>query len=461
MHHKIKLSPLRVLLQCLVFLSAVDRCVAQTWTQSFAAGQKDANGKWMGGSEVLHLAGHKGSLYAAVGYWQDEGNIWYGGKSFRGGWGQILRLDAPTGDWVVDHDLGGMHLRPEVLKEVRLTTDRKGGILDQPVTMLVACAYSRRMTDVVVHAFTRSSDASGWAKTRICKGPVRGGERYSVRDLQVHQDAATGVDRVFVTIGTVGIFSGVYAPELPGRIEWSAQPERGPFKIRSLGMAVANGALHVSSGNQVLQRVDGPDPTYRVVHDMADLSTFIKSAVGGIRGLTALADPSGDGDSLLFMWSPNGQSQGAIYRLDPDGEGGYTRHKEAVMAELMSEHLGAARMAYVLGAYNEMLAYIDPSTGQCHHLVGLEGRPVKGTFPLWKGGYYRGALFAVRDERGEYCIEEIAGSRSATDPALVSTRCYAPSPFPNERAIYFGGHDPNGMVSTNMAWIYKKIMQAR
>ena len=30
--------------------------------------------------------------------------------------------------------------------------------------------------------------------------------------------------------------------------------------------------------------------------------------------------------------------------------------------------------------------------------------------------------------------------------------------FVGERAIYFGGHDPNGFVSTDMAWIYKRTL---
>jgi len=38
----------------------------------------------------------------------------------------------------------------------------------------------------------------------------------------------------------------------------------------------------------------------------------------------------------------------------------------------------------------------------------------------------------------------------------VANRCYAKSPFNNDDALYFGGFDPNGNTSTNMAWIYKK-----
>ena len=45
------------------------------------------------------------------------------------------------------------------------------------------------------------------------------------------------------------------------------------------------------------------------------------------------------------------------------------------------------------------------------------------------------------------------------DTALVAIRCYVKSPFDSDQSIYFGGFDPNGNISTNMAWIYKKTYQ--
>ena len=47
---------------------------------SFVAGCFDRNGKFAGGSEVMHLVPHKGALFAASGYWMDGRNVWYGGK---------------------------------------------------------------------------------------------------------------------------------------------------------------------------------------------------------------------------------------------------------------------------------------------------------------------------------------------------------------------------------------------
>ena len=54
-------------------------------------------------------------------------------------------------------------------------------------------------------------------------------------------------------------------------------------------------------------------------------------------------------------------------------------------------------------------------------------------------------------------MEQVNESIAYNDPELVATRCYVESPFYGENAIYFGGFDPNGFLSTHKAWIYKKI----
>jgi hypothetical protein len=45
------------------------------------------------------------------------------------------------------------------------------------------------------------------------------------------------------------------------------------------------------------------------------------------------------------------------------------------------------------------------------------------------------------------------------DTALVAIRCYVKSPFDSDESIYFGGFDPNGNISTDMAWVFKKDYQ--
>jgi len=446
------------ILGCILIFLICSTSNAKDWTKSFEAGKDDINGQYMGGSEVLHLVGHDGSLYAAVGYWRDERNIWYGGTDFATGWGQVLRLDSPDGEWEVDLDMGAQHLRPEIIKEITFTTDSCGAALNEPVTLLIAGAYTPSLTCVTANAFTRNDETGKWVKAKIITGPTPGGENYSVRDFHVHRDSVTGIDRIFVTIGSKGIFSGVYDLGAPSKIKWDSAPEMGPFKVRPLGIAAANGSLLFSSGENIYKRTDGEKPTYTLVHDLSDLNSTIKSAVGGIRGLTTIPNPNGSGDALMFMWSPNGKSQGVIYRLEPDEKGGYTRHHEIQLSDLMRDYINVRSINYLLGAYNEFLAVTNPITGKTEHFVGFECTTKGGTFPSWKNGYYRGAMFAVRDENQKYRLEEVNGKITATDPALVSVRCYIHSPFKDENAIYFGGHDPNGVTSTNMAWIYKMTL---
>ena len=59
----------------------------------------------------------------------------------------------------------------------------------------------------------------------------------------------------------------------------------------------------------------------------------------------------------------------------------------------------------------------------------------------------------------QYTLEEVNGTIGMNDTALVAIRCYVKSPFNSDESIYFGGFDPNGNISTNMAWIYKKTYQ--
>jgi hypothetical protein len=68
---------------------------------------------------------------------------------------------------------------------------------------------------------------------------------------------------------------------------------------------------------------------------------------GGIRGLTAIPNPNGKGESLIFaMWAGR-PSHGDIYRLDPAADGTFTRTREASLDELMSQYLSGnpVRMA--------------------------------------------------------------------------------------------------------------------
>ena len=191
--------------------------ITQGWERSYHSGCLDDSGKLAGGSEILHLVAHQGKLYSAAGYWMDKRNILYGGTSANTGWGQVLRLDGPNARWQVDLEMP-RHLRPEILQSVTFATNSKGEALSQPVSLLLVSTYEGG-GEGGISLFTRDDTTGRWEKSKIISGPTgKKGEGSSVRAMRIHHDAVTGVDRLFISIGELGIFSGVYDPAVPGRI---------------------------------------------------------------------------------------------------------------------------------------------------------------------------------------------------------------------------------------------------
>ena len=73
--------------------------------------------------------------------------------------------------------------------------------------------------------------------------------------------------------------------------------ETGPLRVRPLALAEANGALQMSTDNAVWRRTDGPQPRWERVYSVEDPEGGTTlSTVGGIRGMTAVPNPSGPGD---------------------------------------------------------------------------------------------------------------------------------------------------------------------
>jgi len=431
---------------------------AQEWQQSFIAGNLDINGLFMGGSEVLHLVPHKNKLFASIGYWEDENNIWYGGNDLNLGWAQIICLANEDDSWKVDFDLGLNYLRPEILKQVIFTKDYNGNTLDAPDTLLIVGAYSPNYISGIVTAniFVRN-DANGlWDQVLVYEGGFPAGENYSMRDIEIYTDQVTGIENLIISVGTHGIFSGKYNLNIDGKIEMGLNPEIGPLSIRSLGIAIANNSLYFSSGNKIFKRNDGFNPSYDVVHDFLDLGSNINSAVGGIRGLSTISNPSGVNESMLLMWCPNGQSRGTIFRLDPSESQGFDRVYETKISLLVEDYLPGVTVTYLLGAYNEFYSFTDPASNEEYHIIGIESLLQGENYPTWNS-FYSGAIFVLRDNSAQYELQEINGAIDFEDNPLVAVRCYVKSPFENEDALYFGGFDPNGYTSTNNAWIYKRI----
>ena len=449
----------KLILIIFLITGAFSSVQAQVWVKSFTAGGYDSNNQLLGGSEVLQLINHKKILFASVGYWQDNNNIWYGGFNNSIGWGQINSLDNPSANWKEDLFLGGNYLRPEILKQIIFTKDQFGNSLSSPDTVLICAGYSPNYitSQVTVKSFIRNDLNGTWGESQIVQGSFPAGGNYSIRDIEMYVDKLTGFEYVFATVGTQGIYKGKYNPANPGKIDWISTAEFGPLIIRPLGIEIANGKLYFSSGSKLYRRIDGFSPSYVIDHDFSDLGSIINEDVGGIRGLTTIDNANGSDEAFLLMWCPNGQSQGVIYRLEPDS-GGFNRIYETKISLLVENYLVGSSVSYLLGAYNEFYEYTDPLTNDTYHIIGFESSISSGAHPTWNG-YYSGALFAKRDNNMQYTLEEVNGAIGLNDTALVAIRCYVKSPFDSDESIYFGGFDPNGNISTNMAWVFKKDYQ--
>ena len=109
---------------------------AGRWVLSYDAGYLDEQGNYAGGSEIMHLAAHKGKLFAANGYWMD--GRWEIPSDGQKQSAQVLRLDSSDGVWQVDLDtgkengLGLEFMKANILKSVTFRYDGKGQPLADP-----------------------------------------------------------------------------------------------------------------------------------------------------------------------------------------------------------------------------------------------------------------------------------------------------------------------------------------
>jgi hypothetical protein len=434
------------------------------WAESYNSGYNDENGAYAGGSEIMHLAAHKARLYAANGYWLDA--RWVIPPDAEKQSAQVLRLDAANGKWQVDLDTGkansfGLrYMKGNILKSVTFARDGTGKPLPQTQDLLVMSAGARFEGGGAVSVWVRNDDRGTWSHDLVRHGPSAGGVRWVPRDMEVYRDKVTGVDRLFLLLGNPGVISGVYDASLPTKIRWDRHLEfpfltQGKLRTRPLGIAVANGSLFFSESSSIYRRNDGEKPTYTKI---INLDRDTDTDVGGIRGLTAIKNPKGPGQSLLLLWAPGGRSKSEVKRLDPDGAGGYTLHNEANMADLMSKKLGVT-VTYSLGAHNMMYPVVDPVTKETVHIIGFQGN-IRGKDKLrWQGSaLYAGAMYAIRTADGKYSVQEVNNTYAPGKTVLVSPRAFCLSPF-GDNQLFIGGHDSSNRISDDMAWIFKAPLE--
>jgi hypothetical protein len=422
---------------------------------SFAAGSRDAAGRFMGGTELRNFAAYQGKLYAGNGYWEDRP----GAEGWQGA--QILVLDGPDATWRVEHafedTMPNRRKRDfaiSALQGVTFATDGNGTPLPRPVSMLLASSWDVSGTTRI---FSRDDDDGSWTATILAADRPAPDFLPQIRSLALHRDRVTGIDQVFAGNDPRGIFAGTYDPTVPGRIKWGAVPEldisvistagfRGlEGRLRVSSFVECNGTLYAAIGQQIYARGDGAAPRWHLVY-----TNFRPGhSETGLRGLTAIANPAGGGEVLLAAVEGDAAR---IVRVDP---GNGTEATELDLVAFLGREWGT-RIGYVIAAYNDMTRLGDVL------LLGVQAFiPRRLPAPLGHAlvdvGYGQveaGAWYLVRHKDGTYDLREVVLPAPDRNRALVTPRVIAVSPFPGHGdELYFGGFDTNKAPVHNTAWI--------
>jgi hypothetical protein len=397
----------------------------------YQAGMRDRDGHFMGGTEIMQLVPHLGKLYAVTStMWDRPGTDPAVGA-------QILVLDHPERGWRVEHAFDTKPARMS-LASVTFAVDRRGRVLDTPVTMLLAGPSDGQGAIAV---WSRDEASRTWTRRMVATSA-----RYtSIRCLYSYRDTVTGVDRVFAGTSPNGIYSGAYDPMEPGTVAWDDAPELSKYQNRPMAFAVCNGALHVAIKPHLYRRIDGAQPRWEVVYTLPEGVSLISC---GLRGLTTIRHASGDGECMLAALEGE---QARILQIDPrDG------HRATVELDVLDflERRGGQRLGYAIVAYNDMTPVPIPGGHGSALVLGLEATDSRDHHTRHpKDGWRPEGRYLVRYPDGRYQLCQISDPTEQPMPRLVSTRTIAVSPFDHE-TLYLGGYDPNSVPTHNTAWVY-------
>ena len=422
-----------------------------TFTVDFSPGAKDSSGQYMGGTETVWLIAHGGRLFAGMGYWSDEP-----GKDPQPG-AQVLRKNTADGPWSVDVEFGQRYRRVEGMFSAVLTTDRKGKPLKTPANLLVAGPSDvTEKEDRSLTAWVRDDASGKWAETVIAAN-----QRGGVRSFAAHLDMTTKIHLLFAGTNR-GIYRGAYDPAAPHKLVWVSEPELNGVG-RVMCFAECNGDLYAACGLRaettkaggLYRRLDGEKPKWEQVYRWPYNATGKSDENRVMRGLTAVPDPAGGGYDVLLGTRT---FPGVIERIDP-------RKNHAVTLELdiraFVAHAWDTREYHgpCLSAYNSMVPFTDPKSGEKVYLIGLCVQQTPATMPPHNIAYY-----LIRRASDKYELREV---RDVAHPVpagqtLRAVRTISLSPFQADRGrvLYFGGFDAYGGPHHNTAWIYKGALSA-
>jgi len=409
-----------------------------SWQISYAAGVKDIHGNYLGGTEIMALIAHKGKLYASTSMWMDTPGTASSDNEPTIGC-QLMVKDSPDSPWRLEHQFSAKNGRLTSLESFTFTVDGTGKKLTEPVSILF-CAPTT-IGDIAVYS---RDDTSG----KCIEMVVGKSSRYTdIRSLGFHRDRITGIERIFMASKETGIISGVYDASASGKIRWDKTPEFNSLQGRPMAFCECNGSLYMSAKPAVYRRIDGEKPRWETVYSYPMPRS---DAASGIRGLTSVPNPKGNGEVLLMAMEGDIDS---ILCLDPSNNN--IARLELNIIDFVSKKLGTKNQGGAIAAYNNMCPVRNPNTGEEVLLIGLAAwlRNATGTGTTTVTGYF------IRHLDGHYEMAQIPAIQEPkrSNPELWGTRTISVSPFiqDNGQIIYAGGYDAVGKPAHNTAWIYQ------
>ena len=407
------------------------------WEVCYQAGQTDVNDNFLSGTEIMYLVSHQGKLYAANGFFGEKPE--HAQKTGA----QILLKQSVEDPWKLENQFNPPFKRVKAFKSVTFTTDGRGNTLPKPVSILIATLsnYEQILRETIV--YTKEDSGRKWTKNIL-----QTGRRAFPRAIGQYRDKVTGIDRVFIGCLS-GIYTGVYEPNSPGAVRWNTIPELPLYKSRVMAFAECNGDLYAAIKPAIYKRIDGNQPKWEIVYEYP-APVYEITQGSGMRGLTAVPKPDGNGEMLLMALEGR---ESEIVHLDPSKN--YESTVELDIMKFLREQWGDffAEDKPVIVAANDMTKVVDQKTGKPLYLIGLlahNNKPEK----------INSAWYLIRSSEGNYTLREIPAviDKRRSDMRLMGTRSILVSPFKSEdgKSVYFGGYFILGPPpQDNTAWTYK------
>ena len=447
-----KLITFSIIFVFLAAICAMSSAHAEGWKKSYHAGSFDADWNYLRGNEMMFLTPHKGKLYAGTRMLYD---------AFNNTSAQIIVKESVTSRWRLSYEAGKGNLSIDSLKSVIFTTDAEGNSLENAVAILVAGFWNFASPS---HAYIAMLDESKnqWSTVDLNLSNNTSGYT-TTRALGFHQDRVTGVDRVFAGVSPSGIYSGVFDQSAPGSIAWEKAPEFSGFNDRVISFGECNGELYAAIKPAIYKRIEGQTPSWIKVYEYPlekgwDSLSSYQGGSSGMRGLTAIQNPQGEGEVLLMSHeSPHSK----ILYIDPQND--YAATEELDLNSFLLKNWGWLKDGYnedtglVMNiAYDDMEPVTNPKTSEQVHLLSF--------------CYYilpadvRSGWYLIRHSDASYTLHEVPYifDFRGSDKHLSAVRSIKVSPFTSDAGniVYFAGYSPwrsrerTLLPVHNTAWIY-------